>query len=83
MTESRNKWYLNPWVVLALTFFVLGPFGLPLVYKCPRFGRLMKIVLTIVVAVYTVYAVLITAKTGEQTYKRIMELQATLLGGGF
>ena len=83
MTTPQGKWYLNPWMVLALTFFVLGPLGLPLVYKCPNFGRKTKIFLTILVSIYTVYLGFLAAKTGQQTYKRILELQETMLAGSW
>ncbi|MEI9475176.1 MAG: hypothetical protein WCO26_01170 [Deltaproteobacteria bacterium] len=31
--EGKVKWYLNPISVVLLLFFVLGPFGLPLLYR--------------------------------------------------
>ena len=50
-------WYHRPWVVLVLLFLVLGPFGLPLVYKSPKFNRAAKIFLTLAMAVYTYYLI--------------------------
>jgi hypothetical protein len=47
------KWYYRPlWVVLLL-FVVLGPFGLPYLWKSPGFSRNLKIVLTVLVVAYT------------------------------
>ena len=43
------KWYYQPWSVVLLLLFVLGPFGLPLLWKSPAFSRGMKLTLTIVV----------------------------------
>ena len=37
------KWYYQPSSVVLLLFFVLGPFGLPLLWKSPAFSRGMKI----------------------------------------
>jgi hypothetical protein len=51
------KWYHQPWSVVLLLFFVLGPFGLPLLWKSPSFSRWMKIVLTVAAAVYAVLLV--------------------------
>ena len=48
------KWYHNVWFVLGMLFFVLGPFGLPLVWQHPRFSRRTKWILTIATALYTV-----------------------------
>ena len=36
-----------------MLLFVLGPFGLPLLYKSPRFNRTWKIIWTIIMAAYT------------------------------
>ena len=47
------KWYYRPLPMLFLLFVVLGPLGLPLLWKSPAFSRSMKIVLTIAVVVYT------------------------------
>jgi hypothetical protein len=39
--------------VLVLLFVVLGPLGLPLLWRSPSFTRGWKIVLTIAMVVYT------------------------------
>ena len=53
----RPRWYYRPWWVLMMLFLVLGPFGLPLLWKSPRFSRWSKIALTVVVAAYTILLV--------------------------
>jgi hypothetical protein len=50
---SSVPWYLRPVWVLVLLFFVLGPLALPNLWKSPRFSQGFKVVLTIVVIVYT------------------------------
>ena len=50
-------WYHRPVWVLLLLFVVLGPFGLPYLWKSPCFSRPIKIALTAAVAVYTVLLV--------------------------
>jgi hypothetical protein len=47
------RWYYRPWSVVLLLFFVLGPFGLPLLWKSPRFSRGLKITLTVAVVAYS------------------------------
>ena len=47
------KWYYQPWSVVLLLFFVLGPFGLPLLWKSPAFSRGMKIALAVAVIAYS------------------------------
>ena len=77
--EDRNtKWYLRPISVVLLLFFVLGPFGLPLLYKSPKFSKGLKIVLTIVVIVYTSYLIFASLEIGRELYKRMEELQELL-----
>ena len=39
----------SPWVVLPLIFLILGPFGLPLLWRSRRFTLLWKSVITIVI----------------------------------
>ena len=60
-TVARSKWYHNVWFVLCMLLFVLGPFGLPLVWKNPRFSRPVKALLSLLMLGYT--ALLIMAFT--------------------
>jgi hypothetical protein len=50
---SPATWYYRPWAVVVLLFFVLGPVGLPLLWKSPSFTRGWKIVLTVATVVFT------------------------------
>lgn len=54
---APSSWYYRPWAVLALLFLVLGPFGLPLLWRSPSFTRGWKIALTVVMVVYTLMLV--------------------------
>ncbi len=55
--EPKPKWRHNIWFVLVMLFLVVGPLGLPLVWKNPRFSRRAKIALTLAVIVYTVWLI--------------------------
>jgi hypothetical protein len=55
-------WYHRPLGVLLLLFVVLGPLGLPYLWKSPRFSHRLKMVLTVLVIAYT--AVLIEETIG-------------------
>jgi hypothetical protein len=46
------KWYYRPVWVPLLLFVVLGPFGLPYLWKSPRFSRAMKVTLTVLLVAY-------------------------------
>lgn len=50
---TQAKWYHSVGVVLLLLFFVLGPFGLPILWKSPRFSRAWKQILTALTLLYT------------------------------
>ncbi len=76
--EGKKKWYFRPISVLLLLFFVLGPFGLPLLYKSPHFSRTLKIILTIAVILYTSYLIFASLEIGRELYKRVEELQGIL-----
>ena len=75
---EKVKWYLRPVSVLLLLFFVLGPFGLPLLYRSPKFSKTLKIVLTVVVIIYTSYLIFATVEIGRVLFKRIEEMQGML-----
>ena len=51
---KQSKWFHNIWFVLFMLFFVAGPFGLPLVWKNPRFSHGVKTTLTVVMVLYTI-----------------------------
>jgi hypothetical protein len=76
--DRKNKWYLRPISVVLLLFFVLGPFGLPLLYKSPKFSKASKIILTIVVIIYTSYLVFASLEIARELYRRMEELQDIL-----
>jgi hypothetical protein len=71
----KSKWYLNPIVVLVLLFFVLGPLGLPLLYRSPHFGRTSRIILTIVTIIYTAYIFYESVILVKSMLKWVLEMQ--------
>jgi hypothetical protein len=77
MTADRvpqPRWYLRPFVIVLLLFFVLGPFGLPLLFKSPSLSKTWKIILTAAVIVYTVYLVFVSIKIGTGVYEEMKYL---------
>ena len=51
--QLKIPWYYKPWAVVLLLFFVLGPFGLPLVFKSPCLRKGTKVFLTVLTSLYT------------------------------
>ena len=49
----EGKWYHSVPAILLSLFIVLGPFGLPLLWKSPRFTRPWKWVFTALTLLYT------------------------------
>jgi len=76
--DEKVKWYLRPISVIMLLFFVLGPFGLPLLYRSPKFSKTLKIILTVAVIFYTLYLIFALLEIGRELYKMMEELQGTL-----
>ncbi len=76
--DQKTKWYLRPVNVVLLLFFVLGPFGLPLLYQSPKFSKTSKIMLTIAVVAFTFYLIFVSLEIGRELYHRIEELQELL-----
>ena len=73
--DEKVKWYLRPVAVLILLFFVLGPFGLPFLYKSPKFSKALKIILTVIVIIYTFYLIYASFEIGREVYRKMEELQ--------
>ena len=72
------KWYYNVWFVLLMLFFVVGPFGLPLVWKNPRFPRWLKITLTLAMIAYTALLVDLTIRMTRAVLEHVNEFNASL-----
>ena len=77
-TKSQSKWYYNIWFVLLMLFFVLGPFGLPLVWKNQKFSRWVKIALTIITIVYTLLLIGMTARMARAVMEELRQFNSTL-----
>jgi hypothetical protein len=76
--DEKVKWYLRPISVIVSLFFVLGPFGLPLLYRSPKFSRTMKVLLTVAVVAYTFYLVFVSLEIAKELYRRMDELREIL-----
>jgi len=76
--RGKVKWYLRPMGIVLLLFFVLGPLGLPLLYKSPSFSKKMKIILTIAVLIYTSALILSTVEIGKKLHTMMEEYQERL-----
>ncbi len=75
---AKAKWYHNLWFVLFMLFFVLGPFGLPLVWRNPRFSRGVKVLLTAVTTLYTLWLVDLTIGMTRAIMQRVNQFNTTL-----
>ena len=58
----RPKWYFRPFAIILLLFFVLGPFGLPLLFRSSAFGKTWKIILTGRSSSIPVYLLIVTIR---------------------
>ncbi|MBI3008703.1 MAG: hypothetical protein HYY56_04220 [Candidatus Omnitrophica bacterium] len=76
--DEKIKWYLKPVSVVILLFFVLGPLALPLLYKSPKFNKTFKIILTIIVILYTAYFIFVSLEIANKIYRGTEELQNIL-----
>jgi len=59
-----------------MLFLVLGPFGLPLVWKNPRFSRRGKIILTVITVGYTLFLVYGTMAAVRAILNRLLDSTA-------
>ena len=77
-SPASGRWYYNIWFVLFTLFFVLGPLGLPLVWKNPRLSRVVKITLTLVMVVFTWWAVAMGARIFHAAMNELDQIKAVL-----
>ena len=75
---SKSRWYHNLWFVLAMLLFVLGPLGLPLVWKNPRFTRNTKYALTGLMVLYTFFLIKLTAQLAHVVFQSVEQFNSTL-----
>ncbi|MBN1353589.1 MAG: hypothetical protein JW994_02825 [Candidatus Omnitrophica bacterium] len=71
------KWYLKPLAVI-IALFLMGPFALPLLWKSRGFGKISKIILTLVILVSTIYIVKSSVKLYNTMLEDINEIQYIL-----
>jgi hypothetical protein len=71
--EKKIKWYYRPIPVLVLLFIVIGPFALPLLYKSPHFSKCWKVLLTILVVIFTGYLIWASIKIWDRMSEVIKE----------
>jgi hypothetical protein len=63
----------NPWVVLALLFFVFAAVGIPLIWISKAFSRWAKVVVTIVIVLYTAAILWLFWLVMLWSYQRIVD----------
>jgi hypothetical protein len=71
----KSRWYYTVWAVLFSLFFVLGPLGLPLLWKSPHFSRTAKLLLTGLVLAVTWWAIVVAIHAVRAVVERTQELQ--------
>lgn len=73
-TPAPAKWYHNIWLLLFMLFFVLGPLGLPMVWKNPRLSRGVKWLLTLSMVAYTILLIDMTIRAVRVAIDHINQL---------
>ena len=73
--KKKGKWYFNK-SSLIVSFLVVGPFMLPLVWFNPRFSRTKKIVWTVVAGVITFFII----KSSVVLLQYLYDFQKNMLG---
>ena len=72
--DLRIKWHLKPLAVIA-AILLLGPFALPLVWLSPAFKKSHKIIITIIIALLTVWLVIASVRLYSIVFERMRQLQ--------
>ncbi len=76
MPPRQRKVTDNPWAVLALLFLVLGPLGLPMLWRCRGLSMPWKVGLTIVMLGVAAIVITLTWYVIHQALSPLLELDA-------
>jgi hypothetical protein len=71
---ARGKWTESPWFVLLVLFLVLGPLGLPLLWRSRRISRLWKFLLTALMVGLTAWILGLIWYTLDKALEPLREL---------
>ncbi len=75
-TKEKVKWYYRPWMVIFILLNV-GPLGLPLLYKSPKFSKTSKYIIT-AVTLFITYLIVSSCVEAYHLFKNPEELKITL-----
>ena len=73
-TDKPTPWYFRGWFVILMAFVVLGPLAIPLLWKSPEFSKRAKIILTVVIIIYTLILLVIPYLILMRIYSNISSL---------
>jgi hypothetical protein len=76
----RSSFLDSRWLVLALLFLVTGALGVPILWASGAFSRNAKILLTLVVTIYTLLICTVAALIVLWAYQRVMQAFAMVTG---
>ena len=68
------KWYHSRWMVVLMLFVVLGPVGLPLLWKSPHFTKRWKQILTVLTLIYTALLLQMFVAAGRTSLRTLSSM---------
>jgi hypothetical protein len=77
---AELKWYFRPWAIAA-AIFGFGPLGLILLWFRPRTGIRLKVLVSVLVGIATVWMTVETTKYYQQLmlhYKELAEVMSSM-----
>lgn len=60
--KQQEKWYFKT-SILIIAFLCVGPFALPLIWINPRFSKLAKIIISMIIIILSYYSIVILMKS--------------------
>ena len=75
--KKRVKWYLSPAAIL-IAIIAIGPFAIPMVWISPALKRWQKMLLTIIVVLFTLWVVKSSIDLYRILLREMQNLQAVL-----
>ena len=75
--KVQVKWYLRP-ITIFIAILAAGPLALPLIWLSPVFKRWQKVVIALLVIIFTLWAFRAAADLYQLLLKEAQELQGVL-----
>ena len=75
--KTKVKWYLRPMAVV-IAILAIGPFAIPLVWKSPAFKKWVKVTITVLLVLLTIWTIKVSVALYQMLKAEMQNLENVL-----